>query len=243
MKQTIHPEYIRLVPPLHEFTLDEFIWLEPILNIDNNTCLFSWDSSMCISNSKNFQIYHLMNKAYQRAINFDDQQKILDELNNNPQLIHHIDFLPSKFPLLVENNPLISIHCLLKLTLLSTHIINDYLLTLVNMNISLNSIEVVNRLSTIIVLPKEFINLYITTCINTCNQTKDKSIQNRFVCLVSVFIQSLIRNKTIDIKDRLNEIQKFSINYQNIKEANVLYQLIKTSDLYMDNDNNHTKAI
>ncbi|CAF5207724.1 unnamed protein product, partial [Rotaria magnacalcarata] len=27
MEQTIHPEYLRLVPPLHECTVDELIWL------------------------------------------------------------------------------------------------------------------------------------------------------------------------------------------------------------------------
>jgi len=238
MEQTIHPEYLRLVPPLHEYTIDEFIWLSPILNIDHDTSLFSWDSSMCISNTNNFEIRHLMNKAYQGAINLQQQQKLLEELENNPDLIYHIGLLPSKLPLLVENNPLISIHCLLKL--ISSNQMTEYLSSLVNMNMSLHSMEVVNRLSTSIELPKEFLHLYISTCIKTCDETKDKYLQSRFVRLVSVFIQSLIRNKAIDIKDRFFEVQSFCINFRHIKEASALYQLLKTFDLHTDDNNDIT---
>ena len=29
MNKTIHPEYLRLVPPLHECQIDELTWLSP----------------------------------------------------------------------------------------------------------------------------------------------------------------------------------------------------------------------
>ncbi|CAF1265031.1 unnamed protein product [Rotaria sordida] len=234
MEQTIHPEYLRLVPPLHECTIDELIWLSPIINIDHDTSLFSWDSSMCISHTTNFAIRQLMDKAYQGAINLQQQQKLLDEFNNDPDLIYHIGFIPSKLPLLVENNPCISIQCLLKL--ISSNQMTEYLSSLLNMDMSLHSMEVVNRLSTSIELPKEFLHLYISTCIKTCEETKDKYLQNRFVRLVSVFIQSLIRNKVVDIKDRFLEVQNFCINFRNIKEAGALFQLLKTFDLRMDDN-------
>jgi hypothetical protein len=236
MEQTIHPEYLRLVPPLHECTIDELVWLSPTSDIDQNTSLFSWDSSMCISNTNNFEIRYLMNKAYQGAINIQQQQKLLDGLDNNPDLIYHIGLLPSKLPLLVEHNPLISIHCLLKL--ISSDQMTEYLQTLVNMDMSLHSMEVVNRLSTSMELPQEFLHLYISTCIKTCEETKDKYLQNRFVRLVSVFIQSLIRNKAIDIKDLFLDIQGFCINFRHIKEAGALFQLVKSYELRNNNDNN-----
>ncbi|CAF1042647.1 unnamed protein product [Adineta steineri] len=242
MKQTIHPEYLRLVPPLHECTIDELVWLPPLLHFDdNNTSLYAWDDLMCTSNTISFEIRQLIDKAYQGAINLQQQQKILDELNNNSELIHHIGLTPAKLPLLVENNPLISINCLLKL--ISSDQMTEYLQVLVHMNMSLHSMEVVNRLSTSIPLPREFLHLYISTCIKTCDQTKDKYLQSRFVRLVSVFIQSLIRNKAIDIKDLFVEVQNFCITFRSIKEASALFGLLKTFESRNDETNDTTTVL
>jgi hypothetical protein len=241
MEQTIRPEYLRLVPPLHECTIDELVWLSPLINIDHNTSLFSWDTSMCISNKINVEVYQLMNKAYQGAMNLQEQQKLLEELDNDPDLVYRIGLIPTKLPLLVENNPLISINCLLKL--ISSNQMTEYLQSLVHMDMSVHSMEVVNRLSTSMQLPQEFLHLYISTCVKTCEETKDKYLQNRFVRLVSVFIQSLIRNKVLDIKDLFVEIQGFCVNFRHIKEAGALFQLLKTFDLRIDDNNDTTTSL
>ncbi|CAF1068861.1 unnamed protein product [Adineta ricciae] len=234
MEQTIRPEFLRLVPPLHECTIDELVWLSPI---DQDPFLFTWDSRMCIANTGNHEIRQLMEKAYQGALNLQQQQKLLDELDNDPNLVYHIGLVPSKLSILVENSPLISIQCLLKL--ISSNQMPEYLSSLLNTNMSLHSMEVVNRLSTTMELPQEFLQLYITKCTKTCDETKDKYLQNRFVRLVSVFIQSLIRNKVIDINDLLVDIQGFCINFRHIREAGTLFQLVKSFEL-QTNDTNET---
>ncbi|XP_053667152.1 CCR4-NOT transcription complex subunit 11 [Anopheles marshallii] len=225
LTNALGPTFMSVAPPLLTCE-DELIWLD-LGSPSYHKPVYNSCSDAEPTPDKCLQT--LLDQSFRQALSIADQQTLVNELEKDTQQTHLSCVTPEKLPNLVEYNPTIAIEILMRM--LKTRHIEAYLEAIVDMELSLHSMEVVNRLTTSVDLPVSFVHLYIVNSIGTCSTIRDKYMQNRLVRLVCVFLQSLIRNKIIDVKQLYIEIETFCIEFSRIREAAALYRLLKQLEL------------
>jgi len=232
---------------LEEYAQSELLWLTP----SNLRFMMLPGQEDLKKESEEFlrMLELLKNSGFSAPFTPQDQRMLLDALNEQKtmdngeaaqalrkQLVKESGITAQNLPLMVTHNPLVAHECLLVVLQTSPEQTkNDYLSALVGMDMTLHTMEVVNRLATYnvnhadreAILHPEYINLFISSCIASCENTQDRQAQNRLVRLVCVFIQSLLRNKIVHVDDIYFELQAFCIEFSRIREAASLFQVLK----------------
>merc|ERR1712113_292215 len=227
-KRLLQPQFITIPPPLYEGPDDELEWLFPSEGFVYD---IEWDNMMCQNGIGVTEVQRLYKLALQRKLENEEELKFKDEIKNEPRMLDMIGLSDDNLPSLVEYNPMITVEILMIiLKNKNKEKIKKYLRQITNINVTLQSLEVVNRLVTQVELPSDFIPYYITRCRKTCEDLEDRAQQGRLVRLVCVFLRALINNQLFDIKDMLIEVQAFCIEFSRIREAAGLFRLLKTMD-------------
>lgn len=89
------------------------------------------------------------------------------------------------------------------------------------------AMEVVATIITVIELPDEYMQLFLSNCIASCKEPTDPVEQVRTVAMVCVFISTLVRNKLLNVTDISSELEAFCIGYSKVPGAANLYRLLK----------------
>lgn len=214
------PKLFTVEPPLSDFE-DEVVWF----NITNKTEFkpIYFAESCCKKD-----IEKISAEAFKQTITINDQKVLLDVLEKDSKKIHKIGMTPENISNLIEFNPSLAYNVLL--ILMKTNASTEYLSAIVKRahNMSLNSLEVVNRLTCTVDLPTEFLQIYILNCIDACEKMTEERFKKRSVRILCVFLQSLIRKKKINIKEISIEIESFCITFSKVKEATELYKTCKS---------------
>lgn len=169
----------------------------------------------------------VLQRALTSQLTLKEANWLVEQLNTfGSAIVEKVSMTPDKLPGLVEANPLVAVEVLLKL--LSSKDLTSYFETLIHMDLSVQGLEVVNRLTTHVDLPEELLHVYVLNCIAACEAMQGNTLQqSRLVRLVCVFLQALIRNKVISVQALFIELQAFCISFSTIKEAAALFRMVQ----------------
>ena len=165
-EQTFQPLFMRPLPPLHPCS-NEMLWLNP----SEDFSTLKWDHLMCATSPMKL----LFSKASKEVLTHDESQRLCSGINDDPALFHHMGTMPQKLPLLVQKNPKVATEVLIRLG--NSEKYSGCLTVLGNLDIDLQSIDMVNKLTRVHKVPMEILHIFIERCFSFCRDTTNSGIQ------------------------------------------------------------------
>ena len=215
------PEYLRPIPEFIEITPNETNWMSPMTVPE-----VLWDNENQQEREASEEARELLRLSLSVKLTTEQHAIVIKALKTDGKILFKSGVTHKHLGDLVEKNSGIAVEIIL--AIMNSSKVQDYFGELVNIPLSLNSLEVVNKLALMMELPAEFLHLYISNCMNSCKNLKEKYTQTRFVRLLCVFINSLLKNKVLNNEELYVEIEHFCTEFNAVKEASTVYRSIKS---------------
>ena len=170
-----------------------------------------------------------MGPSHACNLTLDQSHLLLSGMEEDPSLVHHIRLTSQKLPQLVEKNPTVAIAVVS--SLVNSGQFSGYLTALGNMDVSLHSLLVMNKVARVLETPMGFPHVYVHRCFIHCRETSDQVIRRRNVQLLCTFLECLMSRKVWSVqtvKDEYMEMEPFCLEYRGLKEAASLLQVVKS---------------
>uniref|UniRef100_A0AAF5PHB3 CCR4-NOT transcription complex subunit 11 n=1 Tax=Wuchereria bancrofti TaxID=6293 RepID=A0AAF5PHB3_WUCBA len=169
----------------------------------------------------------LLKKSLVSIIARTEAQRLAEAIAQDPSLAKFIDIPLTKFDKYIDDNPAIAAAIIVTRITQNCSELPQFFQLLAGMKISVQAMEVVNRLCTQVEFPQEYLNSYIATCVRRCEEPDQTPfMQCRQVRVVCVFLSALIRSRTWDVRPLSVELQAFVLKFNHVREAASLYQAI-----------------
>jgi hypothetical protein len=215
------PEFLRPIPDFIEISTNETNWMSPMTIPEVH-----WNNQGQSNSADHDLVREYLKLSLSQKLTNEQYNFVTSALKQNKKLLSLGGISHKNLGELVEKNSGLAVEIMI-LIMNSTRI-QDYFGELVNIPMSINVLEVVNKLAMTMELPAEFLHLFISNYMNSCKSIKEKYNQTRFVRLLCVFMSALLKNKILDNQELYTEIEHFCTEFSSIKEANTVYRSIKS---------------
>lgn len=215
------PEFLRPIPDFIEISPNETNWMSPMTVPE-----VLWNNENHSELVGNESIRELLKQSLSQKLTQEQIETISSALKSNNKLAYRCGISHRNLGELVEKNSAVAVEIMI--AIMNSTKIQDFFGELVNIEMSINVLEVVNKLAMTMDLPAEFLHLFISNYMNSCKTMKDKYNQTRFVRLLCVFMSALLKNKILNNEDLHAEIEHFCTEFSSIKEAAAVFKSIKS---------------
>uniref|UniRef100_A0A0N5AF33 CCR4-NOT transcription complex subunit 11 n=1 Tax=Syphacia muris TaxID=451379 RepID=A0A0N5AF33_9BILA len=169
----------------------------------------------------------LLSKTLKGVIARHDTQRLAYAISSDPTIVDSVEITPTYFPKLIKDNPTVAAAVILDRARKNPGEISVFFDILTEMKLCVQGMEVVNKLCDQLDFPQEYLNRFISSCIQRCD---DSSLSAASLCrqvrAICVFLSSLMFKKPQFVQPLSVELQSFALKYSHVREAASLYQAI-----------------